>query len=311
MQLKQLEYVIKVAECGSITQAAEQLFVSQPSLTKSIINLEEEYGVSLFVRKHRGVELTNEGKNFIYYAKSVVTAADALNENFAADGSERASRLFIATQQIEFIDDLVLRVFKQSQRQDFHYSLVKTDRNSVTRQVLSGQVDLGIAVRSSTDKKTFLWHVDAKKLEIQTLAHSNPYVCIGPKSPYYGRPHITFSEAEQCTHIVLDMEQNATESRCFDSSLNHFNTNKLIFFNSISACERFLLETDALLYASKWTIGCFKDPQIQAIQVVPEQEDEVMPVNDLLLLKRAGEPLTPLELQFVCLLEEYCAENQE
>ena len=77
MQLKQLEYVIKVAECGSITQAAEQLFVSQPSLTKSIMSLEEEYRVSLFVRKHRGVELTNEGKNFIYYAKSVVTAADA------------------------------------------------------------------------------------------------------------------------------------------------------------------------------------------------------------------------------------------
>lgn len=86
MNMKQLEYFIKIAECGSISRAAQELYVSQPSLTKAIGGLEEEFHVQLLLRKPRGVELTIEGKSFLHYARSIVTAANALESNFSGQG---------------------------------------------------------------------------------------------------------------------------------------------------------------------------------------------------------------------------------
>ena len=96
MKMKQLEYLIKIAECGSISKAAQELYISQPSLTKAISSLEEEFHVQLLLRKPRGVELTIEGKSFLHYARSVVTAANALESNFSGQGGADRSRLFIA-----------------------------------------------------------------------------------------------------------------------------------------------------------------------------------------------------------------------
>ena len=90
MKMKQLEYLIKIAECGSISKAAQELYISQPSLTKAISGLEEEFHVQLLLRKPRGVELTIEGKSFLHYARSVVTAASALESNFSVRAARAA-----------------------------------------------------------------------------------------------------------------------------------------------------------------------------------------------------------------------------
>ena len=74
MTIQQLEYLLKIVECGSITKAAQQLFLSQPSLTKSIMNLENEYGIKVFARTAKGIEITPEGKDFIYYARNIITS---------------------------------------------------------------------------------------------------------------------------------------------------------------------------------------------------------------------------------------------
>ena len=65
MQIKQLEYLVKIVENGSISKAAEQLYITQPNLTKAVSSLEKEYGIRLFNRRARGVELTAEGKEFM------------------------------------------------------------------------------------------------------------------------------------------------------------------------------------------------------------------------------------------------------
>lgn len=306
MQLRQLEYIIKIAESGSITQAAEQLFISQPSLTKSILQLEHEYGIQIFVRKPRGIELTDDGKEFIHYAKAVLTAANGLNERFLhPQTSAQASHLLIAAQQLDFIYQILLSVYEQNKEKNLHYSLTETDRNSVIQQVLNGQADLGILVRSSADSKTFLWHTEAKKLDIEVLAHAATYACVGPKSCFYERDSITTSEAEHCTSLVLDMGPHAIQNRYFSMTHTHFNLKRLIFFNTVSACEHFLLETDALLFVAKWTMHCFKNPAIHFFPVIPEKTMSIAPSTELLLIRRAGEPISPTEQQFIHHLKCY------
>ena len=298
MKMKQLEYLLKVVECGSISTAAQQLFISQPSLSKSIMALEDEYRIQILVRKARGVELTADGKSFVHYARGILTAAHALESNFSSNHGSECSRMFVATQQLDFIYELVLRTYLQNQERNIHYNLIETDRNNVVRQVLDSKVDLGLLVRSNYDAKTYLWNTDAKRLSIHVVARSGVYVCVGPYSPYYHRRSISYQEAEQCLHVVLDMEEAATQDLFVDNSQNHFNMKRIIFFNTINACEHFLLQTDALMFVAKWTTGCFHDKRIRVIPVLPDAGAPAT-FNELLWLKRAGEPLTPAEMQFL------------
>ena len=301
MKMKQLEYLIKIAECGSISKAAQELYISQPSLTKAISSLEEEFHVQLLLRKPRGVELTIEGKSFLHYARSVVTAASALESNFSGQGGAGRSRLFIASQQLDFVHPLILKTYLQNQDRSLHYNLVETDRNDVTRMVLNGKADIGLFVRSSADAKSYLWNTESKRLSLHSLDKAGVYVCLGPCSPYYHRKSMRFSEVEKCPQVVLDMEEAATQDLFVDNKDNHFNMDKVIFFNSVTACEMFLLESEAVLYVAKWAIGCFRDARIRVLPVLEASEEE----SELVWIKRRGDPLMPTEMQFLQHLYQY------
>jgi len=71
MTLQQLKYIVTVAECGNITEAAEKLFIAQPSLTSAIHNIEEEMGITAFIRSNKGVELTRDGETLLSYARQI------------------------------------------------------------------------------------------------------------------------------------------------------------------------------------------------------------------------------------------------
>ena len=299
MQIRQLFYLTKIAECGSITSAAQQLYISQPSLTKSIAQLEKEYGIQIFVRKPNGVELTSQGKDFLYYAKVILNAADILDKVFSDRDSERKSQLFIASQQLDFLYSLVLETYRQNKGKVINGNIVEADRSDVVRRVLDGDVNIGIIVRSSSDSKSFLWHTEAKRLEIHTLDRAGVFACFGPKSPYYERDTITFAEARLCPQLALDIESDIKYDLNFNCTQSHFNMSSLICFNTISACERFLLETDSLLYIAKWAIGCFSETSIRAVSVISDLETRSAPITELLWLKRAGEPLNSMEKQFI------------
>ncbi len=182
--------------------------------------------------------------------------------------------------------------------------IVETDRSNVIRLVIERNVDIGIVVRTSTDAKSFLWQTELKRIETHILDSAGVFACIGPKSPYYHRERITFSEAECCPQIALDIEPEAKMNYFFDRSKNHFNLNNITFFNSIRTCEHFLLETDSLLFISKWTIGCFSGTPIRSVKVLPEQDGEESPNTELIWIKERR-ALNKIATQFVSNLQDH------
>ena len=167
--------------------------------------------------------------------------------------------------------------------------------------VLDGKADIGLFVRSSADAKSYLWNTESKRLSLHSLDKAGVYVCLGPCSPYYHRKSMCFSEVEKCPQVVLDMEEAATQDLFVDNKDNHFNMDKVIFFNSTTACESFLLETEAVLYVAKWAIGCFRDARIRVLKVLESGDEE----SELVWIKRRGDPLTPTEMQFLQHLYQY------
>lgn len=84
MTLTQIQYVLAVAETGTISAAAKRLFIAQPSLTASIKELENELQVTLFRRTNKGVTLTPEGEEFLGYARQVNSQLDLMRERYSA-----------------------------------------------------------------------------------------------------------------------------------------------------------------------------------------------------------------------------------
>ena len=82
MTLQQLKYVLAIADKGSINEAAKSLFISQPSLSNSIKELEQELQITIFVRTNRGMTLTNDGYEFIGYARQVIQQYEILEEKY-------------------------------------------------------------------------------------------------------------------------------------------------------------------------------------------------------------------------------------
>ena len=137
-------------------------------------------------------------------------------------------------------------------------------------------------------------------MEIEVLDRGTYYVCVGPKSRFYDRTTVEYDEAHDGLQIALDMEESAKQDLYFDNALLRDGAmEKMIFFNTVSGCEHFLLNSDALLFVSKWTIGCFKNPHIRTI---PVQLNDNLPtdgINELLMVRRAGEELNETERMFV------------
>ena len=97
MTLQQLKYAVTVAECGTISAAAEELFISQPSLTAAIRELESEMGVTIFSRTNRGVIVSREGEEFLGYARQILSQAQLLQERFS--GREQGEKRFAVSSQ--------------------------------------------------------------------------------------------------------------------------------------------------------------------------------------------------------------------
>lgn len=97
MTLQQLKYAVTVAECGTISAAAEKLFISQPSLTTAIRELESEMGVTIFSRTNRGVIVSREGEEFLGYARQILSQAQLLQERFS--GREQGEKRFAVSSQ--------------------------------------------------------------------------------------------------------------------------------------------------------------------------------------------------------------------
>ena len=296
MQIKQLRYLLKIVECGSITKAASQLYTSQPSLTKSISSLEQEYGITLFSRKSHGVELTVEGKEFLRYARKVIAAADALDNSFASSAENSRAELFIASHQFDFIYDALLHTYRDCCESPVHFNLIETDRSDVVTQVLEGHADIGFFVRNTADSKNKLWNREGRRLDFQVLDQSGNYICVGPSSPFYNYSQISYEDVSGCLQIRLDMEPSAKQDLFFDNNAySHTESDKMVFFNTISACLHFLQSSDAVLFASKWILKAFDNTSIRTIPVITDLSS----LNELVLVKRTGEPLTEVEETFI------------
>ena len=131
MTLQQLKYLVTVAECKNITVAAEKLFISQPSLSAAIHNLEKEMGVTAFVRSNKGVSVTREGEELLSFARNLLEQADIMKDRFCND-KNRTPKFSVSCQHYSFAVNAFVDVVNKYDANVYSFILRETQTGEIT-----------------------------------------------------------------------------------------------------------------------------------------------------------------------------------
>ncbi|MGO4939011.1 LysR family transcriptional regulator [Fundicoccus sp. Sow4_D5] len=190
MRIRQLEYLVKVAESTSITQAASELYISQPSLSHAIKELEEEMNVILLNRSQKGVALTAQGEEFLSYARQILEQINLLNRRFKED--ETPQQIFsVAGQHYAFVVDAFVRLLKAFDHQEYQASLKELRTYEVIEDVANLKSEIGIIYRSHYNHQVINAELKKHQLTFTSLIKVKPHVFI-----YKNHPLATYASIE-------------------------------------------------------------------------------------------------------------------
>ena len=193
MTLQQLKYVIVIAETGSLGKAAEKLFISQPSLTKSVKDLERELGMELFLRTSKGVSLTTEGLRFLPYARAVEAQHQTLLEEFGKAEKQRAS-FAVSSQHYSFVVKAFVEMTQQVDVAEYELAIRETRTQEVIRDVSSLRSEIGVIYLNESNRKPLIKLLDQERLNYHPLIECGAFVYLWKGHPLAGRKSITMED---------------------------------------------------------------------------------------------------------------------
>ena len=204
MTIQQLNYVITISEKGSLNKAAEVLYVTQPSLTSSVRELEKELGITIFNRGGKGVTLTNDGAEFIQYARQVVTQYDRLLEKYGKGGNLR-KKFGISCQHYSFAVKSFVEMVKQFDTEEYEFAIRESKTRDVIEDVTTGKSEVGILYLSDFNRKAIGKFLKSSQLEFHPLIQCEPYVYLWKGHPLADRKSIRLEDLRD--YPCLSFEQ--------------------------------------------------------------------------------------------------------
>ena len=204
MTIQQLNYVITISEKGSLNKAAEVLYVTQPSLTSAVRELEKELGITLFNRGGKGVTLTNDGAEFIQYARQVVNQYDRLLEKYGKGGNLR-KKFGISCQHYSFAVKSFVEMVKHFDTDEYEFAIRESKTRDVIEDVTTGKSEVGILYLSDFNRKAIGKFLKSSQLEFHPLIKCEPYVYLWKGHPLAKQKSIQLEELRD--YPCLSFEQ--------------------------------------------------------------------------------------------------------
>ncbi|PIE47617.1 MAG: LysR family transcriptional regulator [Gammaproteobacteria bacterium] len=207
--LRQLKYAIKTIELGSINEAAKQLFISQPSLSNALKNLEEELNITIFARSAKGVTLTNEGMEFMTYARQIVAQVELMEAKYQNKTPSRRL-LSVSCQHYAFAVHAFAELVKNYAENEYEFTLKETETHNILHNVSTFNSELGIIYLNDFNKQVLQKVFKEKQLEFTPLFTAQPHVFIGKNNPLANKRVISLEELEP--YPFLSFEQGQSDS---------------------------------------------------------------------------------------------------
>ena len=207
MTLAQLKYAITVAGTSSMNEAAKKLFISQPSLSASIKDLEEEVGVEIFKRTNRGISVTPKGEEFIGYAKQVVEQYDLIESKYIL--KENTKKKFgVSMQHYTFAVNAFVEMVKQFGMDEYEFEVRETKTYDVIEDVKNYKSEIGILYLNEFNNKVLTKLFHESGVEFHEILKCNIYVYMWKNHPLAKKKEIKLEELEEYPCLSFDQGHN-------------------------------------------------------------------------------------------------------
>ena len=209
MTLQQLRYILVISATGSMNKASEQLYVSQPSLTSSVQELEKEIGIKIFNRTGRGVTLTNDGSEFIQYARQVVGQFEILSEKYSTKGAVK-KKFGVSTQHYSFATKSFVEMVKKFNTAEYDFAIRETKTREVIDDVSTQKSEIGILYLSSFNKNIITKLLNSADLEFHHIIDCKTFVYLYKDHPLATRDFIEFKDLSDYPCLSFEQGDNSS-----------------------------------------------------------------------------------------------------
>lgn len=203
MTIQQIKYILGVAKYGSLNKAAENLYVSQPSLTSSIRDVEAELGFKIFSRSSKGVTVNEHGENFIRDARIVYEEFNNLLTRYCQNEKKSFS---VAALYYSFARKAFVEIVKKFSEENYDFSFREKVAESVIEDVAGGKSDLGIIYLSDTNRNIILKNLEDNNLMFNHLTECNAFAYIYKNHPLAKKEELSLEELSKFQFVTFDTD---------------------------------------------------------------------------------------------------------
>ncbi|HFZ6709116.1 TPA: LysR family transcriptional regulator [Streptococcus agalactiae] len=203
MRIQQLQYVIKIVETGSMNEAAKQLYITQPSLSNAVRNLETEIGIQIFIRNPKGITLTKDGMEFLSYARQILEQTALLEERYKGDNTSR--ELFsVSSQHYAFVVNAFVALFNGTDMTQYELFLRETRTWEIIDDVKNFRSEIGVLFLNSYNRDVLTKLFDDNSLIATTLFTTTPHIFVSKSNPLANRKKLSMKDLEDYPYLSYD-----------------------------------------------------------------------------------------------------------
>lgn len=216
MTIQQLKYVIKIVECGSITEAARQLFISQPSLSAALKELETEFGIEIFYRTPKGISLSADGTEFLSYARQIIEQTQLMEQRYM-NKKPMKQLCSVSTQHYAFAVNAFVNLIASLETDEYEFTLRETRTYEIIEDVANLRSEVGIIYLSEFNEKVLRKLFKENHLIFTPLFEAEPHVFISASHPLSDRKKVSLEDLAD--YPFLAFEQGTYNSFYFSEEI--------------------------------------------------------------------------------------------
>ncbi|HEK9073024.1 TPA: LysR family transcriptional regulator [Streptococcus equi subsp. zooepidemicus] len=203
MRIQQLQYIIKIVECGSMNEAAKQLFITQPSLSNAVKELEQEMGITIFIRNSKGITLTKDGVEFLSYARQIIEQTALLEDRYKNHNTSR--ELFsVSSQHYAFVVNAFVSLLKRADMTQYELFLRETRTWEIIDDVKNFRSEIGVLFINDYNRDVLTKLFEENHLTVSTLFKTTPHIFISKSNPLANKTSLTIDDLLDFPYLSYD-----------------------------------------------------------------------------------------------------------
>lgn len=268
MRIQQLEYLEMIAKTGSINEAAKKLFLTQPSLSNAIKELENEMGVQLLLRSKMGVTLTNDGREFLIYARQILDQVYLLEERYQQQ-SVRKQAFSVSAQHYAFVVHAFVELIRGVTTAEYQFTLRETETENILDDLTSFKSEIGVLYINDFNRQVMTKLFKEKDLVFTPLFVAQPHVFVGRQNPLTQKKIVQLEDLQE--YPYLSYEQGDSNSFYFaEEILSTLEHKKSIKVSDRATIFNLMVGLDGYTISSGIISSELNDDKIVAIPLAVE-----------------------------------------